>query len=78
MKQKKRNFKVGDTVYYETPDGVEKDTIMAIDGQELILPDYNSIYKRDCLANDDPRIKNAKQAIYLAPPEDMLKQQMEE
>lgn len=55
-KDKKLVFKEGDTVYYETPNGIESDTIMMIDGQELTLSDYGCLYKRDCLSVDDPRV----------------------
>lgn len=77
FKKKNRKFSVGDIVYFETPQGIAKDTIMIIDGQELILSDYNSIYKRDCLSEDDPRIKDARTFLPDVPPDDMLEQQRE-
>ena len=72
---KNRKLKVGDTVYFETPDGIYEDTIMMIDGQELTLSDYSYLHKKDVLSEDDPRIKNSKGVYHSVPPEYLLKQQ---
>ena len=72
---KKRELKVGDIVYFETPDGIYEDTIMMIDGQELTLSDYSCLHKKDILSRDDPRIKNSKGRYCSVPPEDLLEQQ---
>ena len=57
-KSKEKKFKVheGDTIYYETPNGIEEDIAMMIDGHEITTSDYGYLNIKDCIPSDDPKV----------------------
>ncbi len=63
MKQPKCKIKAGDTVYYETPDGIESAVVMMRDGHEITTSDYGYLNIRNCLPEDDPRVVEYKKKI---------------
>jgi hypothetical protein len=63
MKQPKCKIKEGDTVYYETPDGIESAVVMMRDGHEITTSDYGYLNIRNCLPEDDPRVIEYKKKI---------------
>ena len=63
MKQPKCKIKEGDTVYYETPDGIESAVVMMRDGHEITTSDYGYLNIKKCLPETDPRVIEYKKKI---------------
>lgn len=60
MKQKKNKIKEGDVIYYLTPDWVESDVAMIIEGNAITTSDDGYINVKDCLSEDDQRVVEYK------------------
>ena len=73
----KKNFKIGDRVYFITHNGIEYDTITDIDGQYITLSDNSYIHKKNCIDSNDPRIKNAKHSEPSYPSEEIINAERE-
>jgi hypothetical protein len=56
LKEKKFKVCVGDTIYYESINGIEQSIAMIVDGQDIVTPDLGHISKKKCLPECDPRV----------------------